>query len=79
METRSTCLIESALSKIWTQVLRVDTAKGDDNFFDLGGDSHSAMELIIRIEQELGIELTVADLFKAQTLANLQMVLNSKD
>ena len=43
----------------------------DDSFFDLGGDSLSAMRVIAEINAAVGGELSVRAVFEAPTVAQL--------
>ena len=52
------------------QVFERSVEDGDD-FFELGGDSVLAIELIVKIEQELEIEMDAAFLFSAETFDGL--------
>lgn len=63
---------EQELQKLWVRVLKVggDSIKIDDNFFRLGGDSIVAMKLVGEA-RNVGIKLTVADVFRQPTLAGL--------
>ncbi|MFD4672028.1 amino acid adenylation domain-containing protein [Lentzea sp. NPDC058450] len=63
--------IESALAAIWAEVLPVDQVGAGDAFSALGGDSLLAVRVLARILARFGVELTVADLFDAPTLAEL--------
>jgi hypothetical protein len=44
---------EVELEQLWTEVLGVDEVDPDDDFFDLGGHSLSALRLSTLIRQEL--------------------------
>jgi amino acid adenylation domain-containing protein len=54
---------EAALAGLWAEVLELDAVGVLDDFFDLGGDSLLAVELVARAESELGMELALEDLF----------------
>ncbi len=60
---------EALLCQIWQSLLQTSPVGTSDNFFDLGGHSLLAVRLISQISYELGIELTVKDVFRAQTIA----------
>jgi acyl transferase domain-containing protein/acyl carrier protein len=55
------------LHGLWTESLGIDTLGPDDDFFDLGGNSLSAVELLSRIRSEFGVELNVGLLYDAPT------------
>ena len=63
--------IEEILAGIYAQVLGVERVGVDDSFFDLGGDSLSAMRLIATINSGLDADLEVHTLFDAPTVARL--------
>jgi amino acid adenylation domain-containing protein/non-ribosomal peptide synthase protein (TIGR01720 family) len=62
---------EEILADIYAQVLGLDRVGVDDSFFDLGGDSLSAMRLIAAINTSLDAGLAVRALFEAPTVAQL--------
>ena len=64
---------EATLSRIWTDLLRVPRAGVHDNFFDLGGDSILAMQIVARA-RVAGVTLTQAQMFSHQTIAELAAV-----
>ncbi len=63
--------IEEILAGIYAQVLGVERVGVDDSFFDLGGDSVSAMRLIAAINTSLHAGLAVRAVFEAPTVAQL--------
>ncbi|MET0452561.1 MAG: amino acid adenylation domain-containing protein, partial [Mycobacterium sp.] len=64
-------LTEELLAGIFAQVLDVDRVGVDDSFFDLGGDSISAMRVIAAVNSTLSSGLGVRALFDAPTVAQL--------
>ncbi|WP_235009584.1 condensation domain-containing protein, partial [Mycobacterium sp. 3519A] len=61
--------IEEIIAGIYAQVLDHDHISIDDSFFDLGGDSLSALRVLAAINKSLGARLSVRDFFDASTVA----------
>lgn len=49
---------EQRLAALWRALLRVDDVRLDDHFFELGGSSSLALQLLLEIDRELGVTLT---------------------
>nr|WP_232836296.1 non-ribosomal peptide synthetase [Mycolicibacterium smegmatis] len=69
--------IEDTLTTIYAQVLGLDHISTDDSFFDLGGDSLSAMRLVAAINTCFSTDLSVRTLFDAPTVRDLSRRLDS--
>src|SRR5262249_29832392 len=63
--------VEEILAGIYAQVLGVERVGVDDSFFDLGGDSLSAMRVMAAINTALDAGLAVRTLFDAPTIRRL--------
>ncbi|MBD2095649.1 amino acid adenylation domain-containing protein [Trichocoleus sp. FACHB-591] len=63
--------VEEVLTRIWAQILGLDSVGIHDNFFDLGGHSLLATQVISRLNRAFQIELPLRDLFEAPTVAGL--------
>ncbi|OJZ73636.1 hypothetical protein BRW65_11615, partial [Mycobacterium paraffinicum] len=63
--------IEEILATIYAETLGLTRVGIDDSFFDLGGDSLSAMRLIAAINADLDADVSVRTLFDAPTVAEL--------
>jgi non-ribosomal peptide synthetase component F len=63
--------VERTLAGIYEQVLGADHVGLDQSFFDLGGDSLSAMRAVAAINAATGSRLGVATLFDAPTVGML--------
>ncbi|MFV9427520.1 amino acid adenylation domain-containing protein [Rhodococcus aetherivorans] len=62
---------EKVLCEIFADVLGIDEVGADDDFFELGGHSMIAMRIIGRIRSELGVDVTIRDLFEARSVEEL--------
>jgi amino acid adenylation domain-containing protein len=62
---------EADMAHIWKQVLEVSEISMDDNFFDLGGQSLIAVELISEVEKKFKIKMPISILFKYPTIEAL--------
>ncbi|MEB4212392.1 condensation domain-containing protein, partial [Mycobacterium sp. 94-17] len=62
---------EEILAGIYGQVLGVERVGVDDSFFDLGGDSLSAMRLVAAVNAGVGGGVSVRAVFDAPTVAGL--------
>jgi acyl-CoA synthetase (AMP-forming)/AMP-acid ligase II/acyl carrier protein len=62
---------EKVLAKVWSEVLGVEKIGIYDNFFDLGGHSLSAVQIIMRIRQTCNVELPLKTFLHDSTLAGL--------
>ncbi|MBW7967170.1 amino acid adenylation domain-containing protein [Bradyrhizobium sp. BR 10261] len=60
--------LEVAVARIWAEVLGIDRVGANDNFFDLGGHSLSAMRIAARLHTDLGIQIELRALFEANCL-----------
>jgi acyl carrier protein len=68
--------LETALARLWGDRLAVGPIGVDDDFFELGGHSLMAAELLVDIQNELGVEVTARTLFLQPTIARLAGVIS---
>src|SRR6202050_392020 len=66
------------LTRIWQELLGIDSIGVDQNYFDLGGDSSLAVHLFVQIERVFKVKLPLATLFDAPTINELAQVLRSE-
>ena len=62
---------EFVLIGIWKRLLRVSSISVTDNFLSVGGDSLAAIQMITRVEQELGVSLSFKLIFDNLQLEQL--------
>ncbi len=61
---------EAVLASIWRELLQREHIGIDDNYFALGGDSISAIQLVSRLRKE-GWQLAIREIFQRPTIALL--------
>jgi acetoacetyl-CoA synthetase len=71
MTAQPTSATIDALTTIWQSVLQNPSIRPEDNFFDLGGDSLSAVTLFLEIEKFCGRQLPSVMIYNAPTIAAL--------
>lgn len=69
---------ESLIVAIWADVLSLPQVGVDDNFFQLGGHSLMATQVVSRLRQAFNVELPVRELFAAPTATALAVVVDER-
>jgi len=62
---------EKGLASIWTRLLGINRVGINDNYFELGGDSLLATQLVSQLRGVFEVELPLVNLFQYPTLAEL--------
>jgi amino acid adenylation domain-containing protein/non-ribosomal peptide synthase protein (TIGR01720 family) len=70
--------IQLKLADIWSYVLEHGPIGIHDNFFDIGGHSLKAMQIVSRIYKEMSIEIDLSAIFKHPTIAGLEEILKQE-
>jgi len=67
--------LEHAIAAVWKEVLGVERVGARDNFFDLGGHSLLLARVHARLTESLGVEISMVDLLRHPTVADLAVFL----
>lgn len=67
------------LTGIWSRMLQQPKVSPDADFFDLGGDSLLALNVLLEVERETGLSLPVTTIYDAPTIAELAALIDSPD
>jgi len=70
---------EKLLTKIWEEVLKVKNIGVNDNFFDIGGHSLLAVQIVTKIENKTGKKFPIAVLFEHPTVKQLNEFIQKED
>ena len=63
--------LEQDLARIWEEALHLEKVSIDDNFFEIGGNSMKAFQLLAVINKELNLDLTIISFFQYPTIQQL--------
>ncbi|MCP3660323.1 MAG: AMP-binding protein [Bacteroidetes bacterium] len=69
--------IELELTKIWEEILEVESISINDSFFDLGGHSLLAMRLVNKIEECFNKRIALSFLFENNTIEKLSNIIRN--
>ncbi|MDW4901634.1 non-ribosomal peptide synthetase [Streptomyces californicus] len=72
--TAATSDQEAALASLWSETLGVADVGIDDDFFELGGDSISAVQVAAAAGRAIGVPITVRDVFTYPTIRQLAAI-----
>ena len=67
--------IETKLAEIWAEILGLENVGFQDDFFELGGDSLAAAELVVKVQKLFGPTLPLTILMQAPTVESLAGVI----
>lgn len=70
--------IEKTLAAIWTDLLKIEHIGVQEDVFDLGAHSLMAVRAVSQIREAFGVELPLATLMEAPTIASLAKILGDK-
>jgi aspartate racemase len=69
---------EAVVAGVWAMVLGIDSPSIDDNFFDVGGHSLLALQLIHHLNVALGLQLPVRLIFTDPTIAGISIAIEAE-
>ena len=61
-------LVEEMLAELWSDLLGIERIGVRDSFFDLGGHSLKAGQLVLRVRDLFGVDLPVSTVFEGPTI-----------
>ncbi|MHC4715067.1 MAG: phosphopantetheine-binding protein, partial [Planctomycetota bacterium] len=70
--------VEGQLSQMWSELLGISPVGVDDNFFDLGGHSLRAAQLLSRVSSAFGVEIPLPAFFESPTMAGMAPMITSE-
>jgi surfactin/lichenysin synthetase C len=62
---------EEVVARIWSEVLDRNRIGVQDDFFELGGDSLSAIRVVSRLYTVLGIQIPISLIFEIPTVSGI--------
>lgn len=70
--------VEERIAGIWREVLRIQRLGIHDGFFQLGGNSLTATQVLSRVRQAFQVKLDIRDLFEHATIAELATLVQTR-
>jgi len=69
--------LEEQIAQVWAEVLKLERVGIHDNFFDLGGHSLMATQIVSRLREQQGVELPLPEMFSHTTVAEMAPLVES--
>lgn len=70
--------VEKSIEQIWIEVLRTERVSIRDDFFALGGDSLSAVQVASRVRDVFDVELSLSDFFNKSTIEEMASLIQAR-
>ena len=70
---------EEILLDMWKNILNINDIGTNEDFFEIGGDSLSAIRLLSNIKNTFNIDISISDIFNNSTIRNLSIFINLHD
>jgi acyl transferase domain-containing protein/acyl carrier protein len=67
--------VEHHIANLWQELLGIEKIGVEDNFFDLGGHSLIATQIVSQLRQYFQVEISLRHIFAAPTIAELAVVI----
>ncbi|WP_139488493.1 non-ribosomal peptide synthetase [Brevibacillus dissolubilis] len=71
--------VEAQLAELWSGLLGVERVGRNDHFFDLGGHSLRAMQLVTRIQKHFQVEYSLRDVFAQPMLQGMAKQIRAQE
>ncbi|MDP2601547.1 MAG: amino acid adenylation domain-containing protein [Deltaproteobacteria bacterium] len=69
--------MEQALTAMWSEILGIDEIGVQDNHFDLGGSSLTAMQVVAQVEKQFRVPLSLKQFFESPRIASLSRAISA--
>jgi amino acid adenylation domain-containing protein len=73
--TRAASPVERLLAEIWCDLLHREQIVLDEDFFEAGGDSLLANQVVARVREALGVDVPLRSVFRSPTIAGLALAI----
>lgn len=70
---------QKEVARIWAEVLALDEIGINDKFWDLGGHSLAASQIISRVIEKFRLQLPIKTLFESPTVAEMAAVITQNE
>ncbi len=70
--------VEEKLARIWEKVLKVPLVERTENFFEIGGHSLLAMQMLATVREELEVTISIRQFFTVPTLVSLAALIEQE-
>jgi len=74
---KSVIPVEDALAELWKEVLGLQRVGRHDNFFECGGHSMLAMQLVAKVRKRFKIDFPLKNVFERQTLSGMAEIVEA--
>jgi thioester reductase-like protein len=71
--------VTARVARLWQDLLGLEAVGPHDDFFDVGGDSLLATQVLKQVRQHFGVELSLRELFTASTVSALSALISAQN